>query len=526
MHRRLAAPLLLTLACGPATTDDTTASTGGESTADPTTPTTGGTDLPQTLLCSERDKLDVMLVVEDSPAMQDSQELTAMLARTLIDIIQSELDVDLHLAVVSASIGGKQCTNANVHDGEFLTTPCTARPDDFSPTAAAACQTACPLSQLEILPTTTTSDPNPAPRPWLASDTQVTNVDVDLADAAACIAPQGDAGCTFPAPLTAMARALDRALDPQDPAFGFLRADAHLRVVFVGTTSDCSVRPTAQGIFSPDSPFLSDPMLVTPGICWNAGVRCTGDPDAFTDCTPEHHAIDGTPGASPEDAVLEPVATHIDRLQSLLDNNVVTSVGVGVLTGVPTAYPDKPIVYTTTCEPAELATAAICPGCTAMGRQASPPVRLRALAEAFKPDPDENPNLVSLCGGDPSAVWSPYFGSILDQIKPACVDVCVADGDPSTELLDPDCTIFEALPDQEPVALPTCEPHPDDIFVLPDGVDTCAAILPPQFMSVECTDMGANAEVIILRSKPAADGACISVSCVASSDPATDCPAP
>jgi len=223
--------------------------------------------------------------------------------------------------------------------------------------------------------------------------------------------------------------------------------------------------------------------------------------------------------------VLEPVATHIARLQSLLDNSVVTSVGVGVLTGVPTAYPDKPIVYTTTCEPGELATAAICPGCAAMGRQASPPVRLRALAEAFKPDPDEHPNLVSLCGGDPSAVWSPYFGTLLDPIKLNCVDVCVADSDPSTEPLDPDCTIFEALPEQSPVALPTCK-FAENMFVLPDGVDTCAAILPPQLMSPECTDTGHNAEVIILRSKPAQGGACISVSCVASSDPATDCPAP
>lgn len=500
--RRLA-PLLVTLACSPTpatTTEDAATTTGGATTGG--APTTGGfDDPPQPLMCVERNQVDVLFVLEDGPAAAASQDAMRIAALVLGDVVAEARDYDLRVAFTGASVPGPQCDGADGDDGALQILPCRARPGDFvDPAAAATCESTCPHDQLEILPTTIAGSPAAAPRPWLESITEVTNTTVPLREALACVAPAGDAGCRFPAPLAAMRRALDRTRDPADPAFGFLRPAAHLVVVFVAVSPDCSASPGAAAIFAPDSPFLSDPMTPTPGLCWNAGVACTGDAPTFTTCDPAHFALDGTPGATPDAAVLVPVDDYKNYLQALVDDGLVASARVQALAGVPTGYPGQPILYSQACDPAELAAAAICPGCTGMDQSPAPPVRLRALAEAFRGGADD-PRLTSLCG-DPSELWIDYVG--LDKLQLHCVDDCPVG----------ECRVVtETLPGGDPMVLPACEGTLDTELVPPPGSESCFALITGDLLSPECEDDGHTGEVFHVRSSFAPHGTCTATEC-------------
>ena len=71
--------------------------------------------------------------------------------------------------------------------------------------------------------------------PWLERATTP-----DPAATLACLGQLGVSGCALESPIGAAWRALDRAVDPSDPAYGFLRPDAGLSIVFIGDEDDCS----------------------------------------------------------------------------------------------------------------------------------------------------------------------------------------------------------------------------------------------------------------------------------------------
>ncbi|MEM6993963.1 MAG: hypothetical protein AAF721_25855, partial [Myxococcota bacterium] len=113
--------------------------------------------------------------------------------------------------------------------------------------------------------------------------------DSPVAQALACIGPQGIDGCGYESPLENMLQALNPGAEWNGGSQPFLRPNALLAIAIVTDEADCSVKdysimddPTFQET-NPDNGMQQ----ASSAICWNAGVQCTG-PDAsgvFSDCT-------------------------------------------------------------------------------------------------------------------------------------------------------------------------------------------------------------------------------------------------
>ncbi|MFY0534049.1 hypothetical protein [Nannocystis pusilla] len=256
-----------------------------------------------------------------------------------------------------------------------------------------------------------------------------------------------------------MELALTRALDPADPAYGFLRSDAQLAVAFIGVTADCSVAPAHVGIFDPDGDrrFWSDPTQPTPGVCWNAGVRCSGTAPEFSTCAPESWDMSGEPGASAGNAVLLPVERTVALLDALVQTGSTAGVVVTARGGVPVGYDTGGVVvrYSTSCTPDTTTADGICPGCMSEHGAGTPPVRVAAVAQAFAPEGE--PGVASICSDEPAGLWVPLASRLEGQIRPACVTACVADTDPATAVLDPRCEVVELVHGEEPTPVPRCD---------------------------------------------------------------------
>lgn len=526
--RALLAPLAVLLACGPGA-PALEASTGG---SDDTGASTGPDDGLQQFQCVEQTKLDILFVIEDAPAMAAAQAGVRGLTDVLFSFLPDSSGIDYRVAFIGAEIVGPHCPGAVADDGAFIGTSCRARLGDFPGELADRCTEACGLDAVPTLPTTVAGQAEARPRPWIERIGASNLGDLDPREAAACLALQGAAGCEYQAPLAALDRALDRTADPADPAFGFLRADARLHLVFVAASPECSFADGALGILDPngDRVFWSDPDVATPGACWNAGVRCSGDPARFTDCTPSNHDLAGAADVADDQAVLRPVGELVDRLRALIADGRTTGVTIAVLAGLEAGSDAS--VYSRDCAPEQLAATAICPGCTtADGLQPTPPVRLRALAEAFRLSDDHPADLTSLCAPE-QYDWDGVAPNLKGQINPFCVDTCAHDQDPQTPVIDPVCRLTATAPGEPPRDLPRCQEVLGE-WQVPAGADACFAVLvdrdrttpsPLDDMSPECADADHNAEFIVRRTTAPVDGLCYAGTCEPSTDPTRDCP--
>ena len=198
----------------------------------------------QTFRLSFNRKVDLLFMVDDSSSMAPFQ--AKMRARlpdfmdVLVDPVTGLLP-DLHVAVVSSSLGGGAWSNVNqcaagVHPGDdggkFQQGPGGAH--------GAGCSMLHPGANFLDTGNGTAAD--------------AANFDGDIRDAFQCMALLGDDGCGFEAPFASIYRALQKAADPADPdnGGGFLRDDAILAIVMLTNEDDCSVR--------------GDSLLLTPGV--------------------------------------------------------------------------------------------------------------------------------------------------------------------------------------------------------------------------------------------------------------------
>lgn len=203
---------------------------------------------------------------------------------------------------------------------------------------------------------------------------------------------------------------------------------------------------------------------------------------------------------------------------------------LSIVAGVPLDYASTGVIeYAQGPDPGDpdsfQGTFGIGPGCTDDTFSAVPPVRLRELADAF---PIDDNNLISVCHNDYTEVLAPLFG-FRDQIRPACVPICVADVDDAPGL-QPDCTVRERWSEDgapQEVTIPMC--HPGD--AVPAGANVCfvpltdtngATETTADDMQAECIDEGWNLELRIVRREgfPIAGGATISVACEPTPDAA------
>jgi hypothetical protein len=186
------------------------------------------------------------------------------------------------------------------------------------------------------------------------------------------------------------------------------------------------------------------------------------------------------------------------------------------------------------------------PGCEApppMGSsdpvQAVPPVRELALVNRYTEG-----NAFSVCESDYSPALDAIANRIAEQIRPACYGECAEDLDPNTPILEPECTVEESSPGDDPQPIEEClregDAYPIDPitggYTMPsDAVNACFAMRvdatqstpsTADDMSFECIDGNYNLEFVIERRPgfPAAGGTTVSATCSIADSPDSTCP--
>lgn len=395
----------------------------------------------QTFKTAANPRLDVLFVVDDSPAMAGMQAKLAKVAPSLVTAFYNSARggyPDLHVAVVTSSLGGGRFANvpgcelgsAGARDGAFV-----------HPAGAG-------LAGGET---------------FMRFNGTPLNVKGDPGAVFGALAAVGTGGCVYPQPLQAALRALTRAQDPADPDNGgFLRANARLLVVVVTDQDDCSI-PADSDLFDPSQTSVADP-YGAPGIyrCAEFGWSCIGGPPphmpnpidnpidiALPACVPAENYGRLTPVATLSAALRafkhDPDEVSVSLISGAAGMVVVGQQVVDPGTGVPEAEPR------------------LQPACTGPdGESATPAVRLKAWADTFA----ANGIFIPVCTEDDQLAT--VVSAQLNQINSAYGSSCL-DGVPIlTEAGQPNCQVTQTSVDEAGTevrwALPYCDP---DRTVLP-----------------------------------------------------------
>jgi hypothetical protein len=495
-------------------------------TTGPTPPGPGPDPDPDPIGVVPGGDLDILLVVDNSGSMGEEQAVFAYSLGQLVEVLERRnVQASYRIAVTTTDNGNPWCNGTSPEAGKFVATSCRSRTEDFVfagseviDVTQEACLDVCPEAGANI----------PLAQPWVERINGVSNLPAGLgaADALACIAPQGITGCGFEEPLESMYKALARATTEGESEFGFLRPEATLAVVFVTDEVDASINKQFESIYLPDGNrvFWSDPTSNTPSsaVGWNAGVECTGS-SPYAECHAVDLDVDGDPvgpAQAADLAVLRPVARYIDLLQKIEDAQHELRPDAEVLVSVIAgANGDGSVTYADAADPGEQLTYGIGPGCQSADGRATPPVRLRELAEAFAVGGLQN--VFTICNGDFGAALEGIAESAAGQVAPLCVPGCLADVDLSTPQLDLECEVTEQQPQIDgsvvTVSVPPCTPAGE----LPAGVDACfIALTDPAKVHDYCLDIGNQAELLIVRREgvPAPGGTAIYAECVETTD--------
>lgn len=469
--------------------------------------------------------VDILFVIDNSGSMAAEQaNLAANLAPMIERLEDEEVAADYRIAVTTTDVADGACTSTGPEDGNFVSTSCRARLEDFvtlpnfvpaEDARESACLSLCPesLADLRTSPTAIDAGGEEASRPWIENVFGAKNLPegVSTEQAFACMGPQGVNGCGFEGPLRAMERALARTDVSTESEFGFLRDDAILLVVFVTDEADCSALGTM-----PD-----EVRQIGSAACWDAGVRCTSAEDGSLDCTSANLDVDGNAVAGSE-AVLTPVEDYVTLLESIqAHKREVTGIAdlevmVSVVAGVPTGYPDVPVRYSQQTPYAD--DFGVDAGCQSAFGDAVPPVRLLELAEAFAPE--EGTNVSSVCAQSYRPALESATNALIANFEPACVDTCLAGG------AENDCVFSQKVSGQGSQPISKCEIAGDGSAKIPDGEDACVHVAIDDERDPDCVDSGAGAEFKPLFRAGVArvPGSVISATCSISENEQLECP--
>ena len=472
-------------------------------------------------------KVDVLLVLDNSGSMGEEQANLAANFGPFIDQLEA-VGADYRIGITTTDLGGPQCAGA-ASGGRLQASSCVDRPDDFSFGQAdvheVACTQHCSLgdAELELRPTTIAGSSEALRRPWIESFNGVTNLPagIDPLTAFQCLAPQGIAGCGWESPLEAIARAVGNMNDESRPEYGFLRDDALLAVLIVTDEVDCSYRSDHEDALFYSGDFWADgAAYATSAVCWNAGVGCSGNP---LDCQPTDFGDDAQPTTDPSAAVLHPVSRYLDLLQGIADAKLADrEVLVSLIAGVPEGYPEVPLVYAASDDAEFQKLFGIGAGCTStidgVEQTALPPVRLKALAEAF---PVGDRGIYSVCSADYTPAISDIVEGLTIELPPACYGACVRDLDLSTDELDYNCEVSQEV-DEVKQKLPECLEGGE----LPADANACWQVLTGAELAAECDRVGQNVEFELVRrfGVEIPDNANVTAACEVSTQPTIDCP--
>lgn len=514
MCDRFSAAAAAILAVVPACESDTP-SNGGEPAPMPVPPVCSGcTALP------EQRRVDLLFVVDDAPGSAPGQAAVARSAASFADSLEYEGDpLDLRVLITSTTTPHPLCESDQ--GGAALLRSCREHLGDFADPSV--CTDVCTQERLATVATTTDEDDGAEPRPWLEHSRFGNNLgDVPLATAVGCALPLGESGCPFIAPVDAARRAIGRFQDPADPAYGFMRRNALLVIVFVTTRFDCSPGADAEWLVGEDGrPHWPDPSAPapTPALFWANGVVCEGGPGTYDDCHPAP-IEDGRP------VVLRPLEELSELLgeieqdkQTRLPNQEVLLALIG---GVPQDS-HAPVFWDGS--PEQQAEFGIGPGCETAHGAAYPPVRLRALAGHLGGERDLS--LGAICDTTHAPVFEDLSGRIEEKIRPACFPRCAADTDPETPGLQPSCGIRRDLPTGDGFSTTVVQPctQGPDGPVPAAGADVCFVYRTHDNLSPRCAQHGYNLEFQVVRTVPQLPGEALKPSCELSQQQEIDCPA-
>ena len=392
--------------------------------------------------CSGR--VDLLFVIDNSGSMGEEQRNLARNLPLLVQQIEqltgadgNPVTVDLHIMVTTTDSGNPLCdpfypAGRMAEMGSPIASPCTDRIDrftsvDFEPVVMEqACTDSCPnpvAPDGNYIQSSISGDNIP--------DVDAVDVNGDgiedsaLAQALACVGPQGIDGCGYERPLDSMRSALDPDAE-WNGSGGFLRSGGLLAVVVMTDEADCSI--ANDSVMSDTSYMETNPgsgmPVPTSAVCWNAGVSCDG-PDGngvYDKCTSSGEGLTA-------------INEYIDFLQGIGKPVVMLGIlGVPEVTAhsetppyVPTEGGVEALVYRDWRDPdypnggdilpdawADGDTAEVMnyrfgigPGCTGIDDngdytgQAIPPVRVKEVCQALdvadNPDTNENEAQVRCC---------------------------------------------------------------------------------------------------------------------------------
>ncbi|MBL4686995.1 MAG: hypothetical protein JKY37_20535 [Nannocystaceae bacterium] len=299
------------------------------------------------------DQIDLLIVIDNSGTMGQEQVNLARNFPLLIEKLEGLQDSagmavnpDVQIMVTTTDFGNPLCTPFEPEDyepsgGAPISSPCTDRLARFTDLTGSveiesACTDVCPNgaapSANYIAFQGETNNVNMVPPTDINGDG---TLDSPVAQALACIGPQGIDGCGYESPLENMLQALNPGADWNTGPTPFLRPDALLAIAIVTDEADCSVKDYSimdDATFQETNPD-NGMQQASSAICWNAGVQCTG-PDAngvFSDCT----------SRQAED--LQPITRYTNYLiNDLRDSQKKEVIMLGIL-GVPevTAHNDE-----------------------------------------------------------------------------------------------------------------------------------------------------------------------------------------
>ncbi len=310
----------------------------------------GGGDLGCT------DKIDLLFVIDNSGTMAVEQENLArnfpLLVRQLemlTDSMGNPVNPDVQIMVTNTDFGNPLCTpfepmGYEPSRGAPITTPCVDRIEDFTGLG----------SSPDVVPGACTNVCNsgaaPEGDPFVAFSAagdnipdSITEADIDndgtpdspVAQALACIGPQGINGCGYESPLENMLQALNPAASWNMGARPFLRPDALLAIAVISDEADCSIQNydiMSDAQYQEVEPS-SSAQESSSAICWNAGVSCQGPAadGTYSDCVSSN-----TPDT------LQPITRYTNYLiNSLREDQKKEVVMLGIL-GVPEVTEHNP----------------------------------------------------------------------------------------------------------------------------------------------------------------------------------------
>ncbi|MBL9018125.1 MAG: hypothetical protein JNL83_28320 [Myxococcales bacterium] len=359
--------------------------------------------------------LDLLFVVDDSPSMQDKQANLAANFPNFVNVLTALPGglPNLHLGVVSTDMGtkGTDVAQPGPPIGSLGNGGCSMTGKGGRLTVNGAAVSDAYVSDIK-----------------LTDGSRQRNYTGTLATVFSQMARLGGNGCGFEQPLHAM----KVALDGNAANVGFLRPNALLAVVFVTDEDDCSIADPA--MFGPASPTLGPLQSFR---CTRFGVTCQQGgqtSDAMNQIGPKT-GCSGSVGST----FMSDVAPYAQFLKTLKGDTrlVATAAIVGNTTPVAVELRTPPGGGT--------AMPALAHSCTYQGSQgqevADPAVRIQQFLTQF---PNRHVSS-TICQQDLSAGLG-QIGQLLTQsIGNPCITRQLADLDPGTPGLQPDCVVEDIV---------------------------------------------------------------------------------